>query len=120
MRVEVPGRNVPLTKSALLAHDNLDDRKEVVTLLERLPPMIRVGWMTWCCTQCVNNRGVHPEVKKETVELAGKARWDSAADQMLIRECYGDMWFLASQYALDVDAALKRLVVLARRFGRRR
>lgn len=90
-------------KPKYLQFDNLDDRREIFHLLERLPPWQRVAWLKWCCR--------HPSVAAGPVKpqvSAARTTGDS-------REIFFDLWALAAQYNLDVNAAVLRLVDMVRR-----
>jgi hypothetical protein len=44
-----------------LIHDQLDDRRELVTLLNHLPPRQRVAFLQWACSRAtVPNSRVSP------------------------------------------------------------
>ena len=113
--------NLTFKKPPLVVYDNRDDRKEVVTLLARLSPAMRVFWLSWCCRQ-VNGNGhsaLKQQVSMDTIKLMEQARWDSSCDQRLTQECWTDVWYLAAQHGLDMEAALLRLVAVAKKHGRR-
>jgi hypothetical protein len=113
--------NLTFKKPPLVVYDTVDDRKEAVRLLARVPPWVRVGWMDWCCRE-VNRNGhsaLKQQVSRDTRLLAHKARWDDSCDQRLTQECWSDIWYLACQHSLDMDKALERLVALAKKYGRR-
>lgn len=103
-------------KSGLAAFDTLDDRREMAALLERLPPAKRVAFVAWCCRQVtVPNSAIHPRVAARTHDLAALARWDDSAVERLRVDLWTDLWMLAAQYGLDMDAAAARLVAMVRR-----
>lgn len=103
-------------KPRILVFDTLDDRREIVTLLDKLPPAKRIAWLSWCCRQSAKpQKGMFPRVQQKTKELADKARWDTVASDRLTVECYSDLWHLVGQYDLDVDRAVNRLERMVRR-----
>jgi hypothetical protein len=86
-----------MNKPRYLVFDTLDDRKEIIYLLEKLPPWKRIAWLKGCCAQAViPNSKVRPRVAART---AGE-----------VTEIYLDFWVLSAQYQLDVDASVLRLV----------
>ena len=102
----------------ILIRDNLDDRREIHSLLGRLPPLVRVRFDAWCCANALAAPGAtdyRPEVMAKTWDLAERARWDSSADDRLTYEIWLDLWTLAAQYAFSLDSALKKLVAVVRR-----
>lgn len=107
----------------LIVHDNLDDRREIYSLVRRLPPRERVAFLQWCCDRAYLPRrrpGPHPRpvVAAATLRLARAAHaGDTAADERLSVECYADIWRLAAQYEREVsfDAVLAELVRRVRR-----
>lgn len=74
-------------------HDNLDDRRELLYLLERVSPERRKLFLAWACAQC---RGVlRPKVAATT---AGEAL-----------EVFMDLWGLSTQWGLDLGRTLQHL-----------
>lgn len=108
-------------KSQVITHDDLDTRREMVNLIACLPPKVRLAWLVECCRRAHSPqyKEIRPQVKQETFDLAEQARWDSSADDRLTQEVFQDCVFLSTQYKFDLDAALKRLVPLARKHGKR-
>lgn len=105
-------------KPVILTFDSLDDRREIVTILDHLPPKKRVAWLDWCCRQVAGHRpGMNPRVKQATRDLADRARWDTAASDRLTVECYGDYLHLCFQYDLDAIVAIKVLESFVKRPG---
>ena len=89
-----------MTVKAMLVYDNCDDRKEIHRLLERLPPAKRLAWLQDCCRRCtLPGSNTSPVVTR-----CGNAM-----------EVFYDAWMLVKDYNMDMDAALKRLVQIARR-----
>jgi hypothetical protein len=91
-------------KPAYLNLDNLDDRREVHQLLERLSPAARVEFLAWACRQCtLPNSRIHPQVSRRTVGTA--------------LEVYFDLWILAVDYHLDMQAVVNELAERVRTGG---
>ena len=109
-----------MEKHQLIVHDNRDDRKEFVLLLACLPPKVRLAWLVDCCRRAhsPHYKEVKPQVKREMFDLAEKARWDDNADSRLTQECFQDVIFMSAQYKFNLEAALKRLVSLAKKHGK--
>ena len=100
----------------IVAHDNLDSKRELWGLLKRLSPRRRVKFLRWCCTQAtLPSTSIQPRVQPATDERAELAMRDDSADAALTYECYFDIFAMANQYELDLDRALNKLVELARR-----
>ena len=105
----------PAKPSQVLALDTVDDRREVRTLLSRLPPWKRLAFMDWACAQSRLPHAVQrPRVTQHTRALAEQARTDSGADERLTLELYFDVWNLGSAFAVDFDRVVRRLERLAR------
>ena len=86
------------TKPLYMAHDNLDDRREVHRLLTRLPPILRLRWLKWCCARCtLPNSNKHPVIGLGTTGANGM-------------EIFYDFWQLANQYNLDPRVGMDALV----------
>lgn len=80
-------------RAALRLHDNRDDRREMMVLLERIGPERRKQFLAWACSQC---RGVlRPKVSVGTEGAA--------------LEVFFDLWHLSTQWGLDLDRTLRRL-----------
>jgi len=104
-------------KGPLVQVDNLDDRKEIWCLLDRLGPQRLVGFLTWCCSQATLPKGKQrPRVSQSTRDLADRARWDTGAYERLRLETWTDIWMLANNYSFDLDNALVKLVEIVRRW----
>lgn len=100
----------------IVAHDNLDDKRELWGLLKRLPPRQRVQFLHWCCIQAtVPSTRTQPRVQPATEQRAELAMRDDSADTALTYECYFDIFAMANQYELDLDKTLDKLVELVRR-----
>lgn len=88
-------------KKAILYHDTLDDKREMHALLDRLTPRRRLQWLHYCCQHCaLNGSDKHPHVDPAHTGNA--------------MECFFDAWLLVQYYNLDLQAALSRLVDLAK------
>lgn len=86
----------------LLILDSTDDRKEIFSLLTRLPPRQRLAWLRHCCSLCtLPHSKVHPVVPPTH---NGNAM-----------EVFLDGWVLVRDYSLDMSVALTALVALARK-----
>lgn len=83
-----------------LVLDTLDDRREMHALIERLPPPRRLAYLRWCCAQ-TGQIGYH-QAKVDP--------WHSARSM----EVYFDVWALHTQYGLNLDKALEKLVEIVR------
>ena len=104
-----------MSRAPCLHYDTLDDRREIHTLLARLPPVRRIAWLRWACrSAALPNSDVQPKVAAKTLALAERARWDSSADDRLTLEAYMDVWYLSFAYAFDLDRALAKLVEMVR------
>lgn len=90
-------------KTAALIHDNLDDRREMLLLLDKLPPWKRLRFLWWCCRRAKD--GLHrPE--PTPFHRGGSL------------EVWSDLWALAMNFGLDMDKALDKLVEVVREHGR--
>jgi len=58
----------------------LDDRRELWKMLDRLPPAKRIAWLQWCCKQANNNQSVGVFVEKDS----GTSTAEVFADAMSI------------------------------------
>lgn len=108
-----------MSKPKYLQHDCLDDRRELVVLLRKLPPHDRIAFVEDACRRSkLPNSDTRPTVSRKTRELADEARKGNAqADNALSNEAYFDLWALATQYDLDLTAALVRLERFVKRRG---
>lgn len=104
-------------KPAYLKFDNIDDKREICTLLRRLSPARRITFFRWCCmrSRLSSNTQDVSRVAKSTIELAEKARWDSSADEMLTQEIYRDIFYLSVQHLFDIEHAVKMLEKMVRK-----
>lgn len=123
MRPESGAASPRPKKSPLVTYDTRDDRAEIAALVRKLPPLDRVRFVQWCCDRAYlakRKPGPHlrPKVASRTVRLARAAHaGDSAADERLLVEVYGDIWRLCAQYESEIsfEAALAELVRRVRR-----
>ena len=96
--------------------DNLDDRRELVTLLGKLRPVERWQFVRLCCsTVALGNK--RPEVRldardREALKLANAG--DRAADERVTANCWGFLVILSAQWELDLAAAAVKLEQLVR------
>jgi hypothetical protein len=111
-------------KSPLLVIDTLDDRREVWSLLHRLPPRERLCYLRWCCAQVsdpVTGNGPTPLIAGETVRMAYRC---DRADTRLTNEVYGCYLSLVGQHSaisrrsLDPVVAAVELERVVREFSR--
>lgn len=91
-----------MPKSACLALDTKDDRREMHQLLERLPPAARLRWLQWCCDAVP---GPH----------RGKVKVNRFTTGENALEVFLDAWQLFVQYELDPTAAAAHLESLVSR-----
>src|SRR4029077_16877142 len=87
-------------KPAFLQYESLDDRPEILRLLERLPRRWRLRWLQWCCERIPGPmRGkVGPGFNHTALPL----------------EIALDFWRLIFQYDLAIDPCLAKLVAVAK------
>jgi hypothetical protein len=103
-------------RNSLRLYDTKDDRREVATLIRRLPPKQTLRFLEWCCANSkIQHGSQRPVVSRQTRALADKARWDTGAVERLWRESLFDFWYLVTQFEFDVEAGLKRLVAMVKR-----
>jgi hypothetical protein len=111
---EPEGRKVvqPYTKL-----DNLDDRRELVTLLGKLRPVERWQFVRLCCSGVKPMGNKRPEVRldagdREALRLANAG--DRGADDRITANCWGFLVILSAQWELDLAAAAVKLEQLVR------
>jgi hypothetical protein len=105
-----------VAKPRFLIYDNLDDRREIHTLMGKLSPQSRIEFVAQCCRDApLQVSRKNPHIAAKTLELAKTARWDSSADERLTTELYFDLWSLANGFDFDLDIALARLVQMVRK-----
>lgn len=103
------------TPRCLIAHDNLDDRRELHQLLHRLRPRLRIAFLDHCCRlSTLPNHTTHPEVGARTRRLAVQAERSEEHSRKLSLDVFYDLWALSIQYRLDLDRVLDQLVELVR------
>lgn len=84
-------------KHPVVVHDNLDDRREVWQLLDRISPAKRIAWLDWCCSHCHLPRGkCRPRVTRE------KTRGETT-------EIYLDFWSLLLMHKPDEEDMVAKL-----------
>lgn len=112
-------RAAPVQGNQLLVLDTVDDRRELVTLLDHLPPRERVAFLHWACEQVKpTERGHLPAPVPggyDEVTLAAY-RCDRASDR-LTRMVYSDVLVILHQWGID---ALRLAAELERRVRTRR
>ena len=89
--------------SQLLVLDTRDDRREVATLLAKLPPRARVEFLRRCVSRLPPGKLPPPAVTgyRDAVEYAGRC---DRADDRLTRMVYLDVLSLMSSFGLDAAA----------------
>lgn len=99
----------------ILAFDTLDDRREMHTLLAKLPPARRVAFLAACCAEVtLPGSAVRPQPAPWLAARARDAGRCDRADDRLTAEVYTDMIALANAYNLDLGKALLKLERLVR------
>lgn len=104
-------------KPEYLTLDDVDSRREIWHLLNRLPPQKRLDFLSYAC-RCVpkNAKGHLPEPAvwkmRSSVELAGRC---DKASEVLTNEVYLDLVQLAATWDLDLLATAHELTALVRR-----
>lgn len=101
----------------MLAYDSLDDRRELVVLLNHLPPAARVGYLAWCCSHARNGSKLRPVPARSFAGMAAAARRCDRASDRLTTAVYLDVLTLAAQYGLDLTGAALALGHWVRRGG---
>lgn len=95
---------------ALLKLDTLDDRREIHRLLQLLHPAKGVAWLERQCRKVVALHGTRPTVARKTrAQVPEAVRLGGERHYRLATDIYFDVWFLASQYGLDMEQATKDL-----------
>lgn len=104
-----------MTIKYLIAHDNLDDRREIRHLLERLPPRQQLAFLRRCCQKSVLPHSTcRPAPNAQTIRLVRQAERSEEHARRLAFCIYMDLWALSVQYNLDLDQALNELVEMVR------
>jgi hypothetical protein len=108
-------------KLAILQLDTLDDRREVHSLLARLPPRDRVRFLSECCSRVPQSKGKLPvPVVTHLRETIDRAYRCDRSDERLTNELYGDLLGLFNAWGLDVAATVRLLTEWVRRPDLRR
>lgn len=107
-----------MTKPSLLVLDTLDDRREIHSLLHRLPPPARVRFLAWACAVVPGVRGNRP-LPQPMPEMVRDAVRCGRGDDRLTNSVYFDVLVLAAQWELDLRFAAEQLERLVRRPGYR-
>jgi len=98
--------------SSLLYLDTVDDRREIHSLLHRLPPADRVRFLRWACRACParNDKKIPvPSTWSMQTTLEQAYRCDRG-DLRLTNEIYADVMSLLNTWDLDAGVALAELV----------
>ncbi len=110
MTATIPAARAQAKPAQILAFDSLDDRREIYTLLSRLPPRKRVRFLAWVCARAVlPNSLLRPQVDRETWELAELARVDDSADRRLTLEVNMNVWQVGQSFAVDFPEVIRAL-----------
>lgn len=100
-------------KPPIIQYDDLDTRREIHRLLQLVHPRVAAKWLDRQCQRVAGSghrpapgRKMMPRVK-EAILHGGERHY------RLATEIYMDVWMLAAQYDLDIDAAARELEELA-------
>lgn len=93
-----------MPKSVALILDTKDDRREMLSLLERISPRDRLRWLAWCCRQVTGPHG-------DKVRVAARSTGENAIEVLM------DQWQLIVQYELDPTPAAELLEKIAAKRG---
>ncbi len=97
-----------MSKPAFVSHDCKDTRREVLGgLLPKLSPEERMRYLAWCCKRATCP--VPVQIREDMWDRMRRARTSDEDDQYLTWEIGLDVWQLAIQYGLDIEAALAEL-----------
>lgn len=96
--------------AGVIAIDNLDDRREIVVLLEKLRPPDRWRWLRWVAKQAKTPAGAKScEVTFSDLDrayLRDAMAGIESADQWVTNNAYWNAFLLAEQYRLDTKKLL--------------
>ena len=102
-------------KSSLILLDTFDDRREIWSLLHRLNPRARVGFLAACCARVraadPKGNGPVPNGFREMIRAAFRA---DDGNERLTNAVYGDLLNLSSQWGFDLVKAAGELEQLIR------
>lgn len=102
-------------KPEFLSYDNLDDRKELHYLLNKLHPVRRLAFLRWCCARAtLPGAKSHPEPSHTMYPLTELACRDDSASKRLTMEIYQDIWRISCQYQFPIHRACAKLVEMVR------
>jgi hypothetical protein len=95
-----------MDKPSVVVMDTKDDRRELWSLLHRLPPGARVAFLMRCCSE-VRKRDKYSNGPVATgfEEMVREAQRCDRGDDRLTNEVYGQMIILSSQWGLDLYRA---------------
>ncbi len=91
--------------SGLLSIDNLDDRREIIVLLDKLRPSVRWAWLKWVAKLAKRPNGT--PALEVTFTPTDRRRLQAAyagidsEDQYITNSTYWHAFQLATQYRLD-------------------
>lgn len=105
-------------KPQFLVYNTLDDRREIHSLLSRLPPLLALRWLEQLCLKA-KHHGTHPGPSRSMRERAFIAeRKGGEFHRRFVNEVYMDVWMVCSQYNLNIDDAVRNLEALVRKASR--
>lgn len=104
-------------KPSYLTLDTKDDRREIWSLLHRLPPAARLAYLEKCCAAIrgLNRYGNGPVPAPGMRAMADEARRCGRADERLTNSVYLDLLQVAANMGLDLVRVALDLEALARR-----
>ena len=94
-----------------------DDRREIITLLGKLPPAERRAFLGWCCRQVDQNCRTLPTPSRRDVPFMRLAYRDDDTDWRYTLSLFYDFWALVMQYGCDPLTLSLELERLVRRAG---
>ena len=89
---------------------------QIALLLGHLPPLRRLDFFRWACSQAVlpGTYGLHPGVGKLTLDLTAQARHCDRANEQLTIDILTSLTHMWIDYSLDTTARLARLVLMVK------
>lgn len=100
-----------------LSHDNLDDRREIHTLLHYLPPADRIRFLVWVCKRSQElhpGRGIGYIIDRPLLDEAYRS--DRGNDR-LTTSLYTELLSVVCQWGVPIAEIAVRLVDAVRRRG---
>lgn len=99
----------------ILTLDTIDDRREIIHLLGKLPPRTRVSFLSQACETIKKANCPKPVYQRSEIEHAYR---NDAADNRLTNAVYFDLLTLGFQWGLDLKAIALNLEQIVRRLQR--